>query len=132
MKIRPYEEARDRALFEQWMHDDPFHQHTCPEAWLRPEGRMFNVLCDDEGEAIIFLSFEKVLRMNCQFNPAKTRENVKRTGDGLKFLNVWIREIARKEGFRSVIFNSISERLIKFCHRHLNFWPAAHEFIKQL
>jgi hypothetical protein len=114
MQIRPYDEACDRALFEQWMKSDPFHQHTNPEAFLRPEGRQSAVLEDDEGP-ILFMRYEKVLRLNFQFNPERSRKNIKRTGDGLQWLNQWLGQVCREEGLRPVIFNSVSQKLIAGC-----------------
>ena len=131
MQIRPYDEARDRALFEQWMKSDPFHWHTSPESFLRPEGRQFLVLEDDDG-VVLFMRVEKIVRLDFQFNPERDRRNIKRTGDGLQWLNIWLGQVCRKEGFRSVIFNSVSEKLIAFCKKRLGFRPAINEFIKSL
>jgi hypothetical protein len=113
----------DRPLLQQWISEDEDHKDTTtPDFWLSPEN-LSHVYEDDKGP-VLFLKMSKVLRLDIQFdNKAKVR-NAKVILAGFPALE----ELARKAGFREIVFCSKSKGLVGLLQRCFGFQPEPTEY----
>jgi hypothetical protein len=120
---------QDRTKLEEWILADPDHSRKSkPDFWLpaeKPDGTARLVMEDALGPAL-FVRGEKVLRLHIQFPPEKWR-NAKSL---VQFIPL-IEADARKHGFTEIIWESVSEPLIKFTEQ-FGYHRSPNEIVKSL
>jgi hypothetical protein len=122
VKIRPAAE-KDRPLLEQWIAEDEDHSGTTTaDFWLSPDS-LSHVYEDDKG-TVLFLKMSKVLRLDIQFDSRAKLRNAKTILAGFPALE----ELARKAGFREIVFCSKSQGLTGFLQRAFGFQPEPTEY----
>jgi hypothetical protein len=105
----------DRPQIESWIAAEPSHASNTFD-WYNEAGTK-SVVFEDESGAVLVAKFTPCLRIDIDFNPTADRVRV---GGALAQGLAEIVPIARKQGFREFVFESLSEKLSAFCG-HLGF-----------
>lgn len=125
MKIRPiFDDEPDRDLLTSWILLDPehkakgmtadffFHEHTLGLMFEDAHGPIFAVRLDPENAGRV--------RLHIQFAPAQTLRSARTLNEGFPVVLAHI----RKANAHWLIFDSVTEKLRKFCVDHFGFRPV--------
>jgi hypothetical protein len=94
---------------------EPTHHHTA-DFYFEP-GTESHIIEDDGQPILIFRLNAKVIRVDIDFDPERQTS----TGKALIQYFPAVASAAKKKDFRQLIFDSTSQRLIKFCEKRFNF-----------
>ena len=126
----------DAELLDSWIAADPRHAgRITAEQWLRPadaEGKPLrgfeNLAAVDAAGTLLFLRCKNAMRIDIQFAPGVEEKAAGRTARALFTGVPTMAALARERGYREMIFESQSERLIAFLTR-MGFKASANEYI---
>ena len=128
MEYRIPSEEVDLEQLKKWVEQDPFHRHSLTaNHWLpafdetgQPEkGVQHLAVCDEKG-VVFYLRMSNVMRVEVQFPPAGDEERVKK---GLREAFSAVYVMAKKRGYKEMMFDSVSQHLIRFFSK-LGFNPV--------
>lgn len=123
MNIRPATEA-DVPMIQEWIGHDPEHQGIAPEFFCESiPGKAEAMIFEDSIGPIFNVKLERVLRVHIQFDAGETLRTAKVLSQGFQ----WLLERAQNCGYSEVIFDSVSEPLIRFCEKRFHFERSPHE-----
>ena len=122
----------DAPLLDSWIAADPWHAgRITAEQWLAPKGQngellkgFENLRAVDAAGTLLFLRCKNAMRIDIQFAPGVERRTAHALATGVPEM----RKLARGRGYRELIFESRSERLIRFMRR-MGFEASPNEFI---
>jgi hypothetical protein len=105
----------DKALLTEWIAAEPVHASNTP-SFYQEDGTK-SVMYEDEEGAVFCVKYTPALVVDIEFNPNASRKRIR------DIFTQGFPEVAanaKSQGFKQLVFASISERLIAFC-RSLGF-----------
>ena len=126
----------DAPLLDSWIAADPWHAgRITAEQWLAPKGQngellkgFENLAAVDAAGTLLFLRCKNAMRIDIQFAPGVEEKAAGRTARALFTGVPTMAALARERGYRELIFESRSERLIAFLKR-MGFVGSPDEFV---
>lgn len=115
----------DRETVTKWLLKDEYHKHLTPEFFLVQEPNTELMCFHDERGPVLFVKLERALRVYIQFDHDEKVRNAKMLVEGFP----WLKQMAKSSGFRQVIFDSVSGKLVNFCMKRLGFRKSPDEFV---
>lgn len=121
--------AEDHAeLLRAWIAADPDHAgRTTAAAWLAEKKGVQNLLVVDREGALLFLRCSNAMRLDMQFAPDARMRTARALQTGLP----WLADTFRGQGYRELIYESRSPRLVRFLER-IGFAEVSTEHVLQL
>jgi hypothetical protein len=118
--LRPIAESDREHLTAAIARDRQHRDTVTPEFFLKPEAGMESMVLVSHDETMFYFMMERALRLHIQFCVTSDAEKNKQAmSDGF----LWLREMAKANGFRQLIFDSKFPPLIRFCER-FGFKPS--------
>lgn len=111
-------------MLEQWISSEPAHQNNIFEWYQAGKTMVFE---DDLGPVFV-ARFAPVIRIDMEFPPDIDKERIRAM---LTSEFPGVARGAKEQGFKELVFNSVSKSLIAFC-RAFGFEPCPDEFRKEL
>jgi hypothetical protein len=102
---------QDRELLTEWILAEPSHKSTA-EFYYEPKTK--SVLYSDEEGPVCVVRYSSALRLDMDFAPGISKERIK---EAMKSQLPEIAEQAKAQGFKELIFDSLSQPLIRFCEK---------------
>ncbi len=121
----------NREMLARWIDADVYHAGQNAEDWLRERPGVENMLVLDRKGPLFFLRCSNVMRTDIQFAPGESRELRVRIGMALKSGLPWLANESRKRGFREMIFESSSPKLVQFLET-MGFRSSETEYVLTL
>lgn len=120
-------EESDRGELEKEIDIDPWHEGdaSLKELFYDP-ACVSMAVGDNEGE-VFYLSIAKEARIRIQFKSGVSKDRIKKA---LEETNGWLPKFSREKGFKALVFDSVSDRLIWFMwklgfrSKPDNYWRA--------
>lgn len=109
MIIRTLESEDDKTLL-RWIEAEPSHTNNTPEFYH--EGGTKSVMYEDEEGEVFCVKYTPAIVIDMEFNPDADR---RRIGKALKEGFPEVAAQVKAQGFKQLIFNSVSQSLIAFC-----------------
>lgn len=109
MNIRPIEES-DRPLLTEWIAQEPDHKTNSFEFYQEPGSK--TVIYEDDFGPVLAVRYSSALRIDIDFSPTADKDRIREI---LKhgFPDVAVQ--AKQQGFKEIVFSSVSKPLIAFC-----------------
>lgn len=127
-KLQPARAEDHTPLLEEWIAADPDHAgRVDAAAWLASANGVQNLLCVDRAGPLLFLRCSNALRLDIQFSPGSERRTARTLRTGLP----WLAGEFRKQGYRELIYESRSPRLVRFLER-IGFRESSTEHVLAL
>lgn len=114
MTIRNVEE-KDKPMLAEWISKEHDHSETKPEFYFEPKTK--SVVYEDELGPVFAVRYSSSLRLDMEFNPDADKQRIR---DLMKSGFPDVIQQAAAQGFKEIVFSSLSKRLIAFC-RMLGF-----------
>ena len=114
-------------LLEEWIAADPDHRGQTVAAWLEPQGGVQQLVAVDRSGPLMFIRCSNAMRLDIQFSPETRMRTALALKDGLPFLA----RMFRAQGYRELIYESGSPRLVDFLQR-LGFRESSTEHVMLL
>ena len=116
--MKPVSE-QDRSEVESWIAAEPTHANNTFEFYQQANTR--SLLYSDEEGPVLVVKFTPSLVMDAEFNPRASGKRIAAImSEGFPELE----RQAKEQGFRSIVYESVSEKLIKFCEKYMGFKPS--------
>jgi hypothetical protein len=99
----------DKNLLAEWIAKEPSHEHG-PDFYF--ESGTKSAIYEDEEGPVVVVRYSTALVLDMDFNPDAGKERIK------KIMREGFPEVAAgaaKQGFKHLIFDSLSKPLISFC-----------------
>jgi hypothetical protein len=109
-------------MIAAWMAADESHHAYSPDLFFKEDSETF-IFMDEQGP-ILIVNVARALRAFVQFAPNEAR----RTRVALPEAFGFVKKSAKEAGFRELIFDSVSKRVIAFCKKRLGFSEVQHDF----
>ena len=116
MIIRPVTE-NDRDLIAGWIAKEPSHQNSSFDFYMEP-GTTSVLYIDDAGPVFV-VRYSSALRIDIDF----ANVDKERIRQALKNEFPKVANQAKNQGFKEIVFNSVSKSLVAFC-RLLGFYSV--------
>ena len=107
----------DRPWIEGLIANEPLHTHTS-DFYFEP-GTEAHVVEDAKGPILIFRLNARVLEVDIDFDPNEKLRTARALMAGFPI----VRQAAKSKNMKAMIFNSNSEKLIRFCENNFGFRP---------
>ncbi|SRR5260370_28643810 len=113
---------QDRETIKKWLDADPVHRDlVTADFWLPSlnEDERKGTKCitvEDENGVAFFLRCENIMRVYVQFPPEEERDS-ERIKSALQRSFMFVAAGAKKLGYKSMIFDSVSKPLIRFFNK---------------
>jgi hypothetical protein len=108
MIIRPVEDS-DREMIAGWIAREPSHSASSPNFYFEP--RTTSLVYEDDRGPVCIARYSSALRVDMDFADVE-KERIRQA---LKNEFPAIANQAKDQGFREVIFDSVSKTLVGFC-----------------
>lgn len=116
--LRPLLDS-DKPIIKEWISRDPHHVDLNEEFFYRPDG--FAFAANDKLGPVLFLKIEpmdaQIVRIHVQFDNTQTRRNAV----ALARIFPDVCAAIRQANLRYLLFDSISDPLIRFCQKRFGF-----------
>jgi hypothetical protein len=106
---------KDKEMLKEWIAAEPDHSNSTPEFYYTPGTK--SVVYEDEQGPVCVVRYSSVLRLDMDFAPNIDKVRIK---EAMKSQLPEIVEQAKSQGFKEIVFDSVSKPLIKFC-QYLGF-----------
>lgn len=114
-RIRKLEDS-DKALLQKWINQEPYHIDVPVTTYTRSDSH--SMVIYDSGGPIAFLQLTPYpghfLWLWVQFDQNQSL----RTAKGFPQVIRFIKQVAKKQGFSEIRFNSKAGHLVRFCKKH--------------
>ncbi len=117
MIIRPVTDS-DREMIAGWIAREPAHKESTPDFYFQDNTK--SVIYEDNSGPIFIVRYSSALRIDMDFADVE-KERIRQA---LKNEFPSVATEAKNQGFREVVFNSLSKTLVAFC-RLMDFRSVA-------
>ena len=108
MNIRPVTDD-DREMIAGWIANEPAHKASRPDYYFEPGTK--SVIYEDTEGPIFVVRYSSALRVDIDFANVE-KERIRQA---LKNEFPAVAEQARSQGFKHIVFDSVSKTLVAFC-----------------
>jgi len=105
----------DKEQIAKWIEQDPNHAGLSSAGfWSDQIPGVEQIAVEDEFGAIFYVRKESIMRLHIQFAPEKDK---RRTAKAIDEFTKRISEVARKNNYRQIIFESVFRPLVRFLRK---------------
>ena len=108
MIIRPVTDD-DREMIAGWIANEPAHKASSPDYYFEPGTK--SVIYEDTEGPVFVVRYSSALRVDIDFANVE-KERIRQA---LKNEFPAVAEQARSQGFKHIVFDSVSKTLVAFC-----------------
>jgi len=99
----------DKPLLAEWIAAEPDHKYSTPEFYFEPQTKA--VIYEDESGPVFAVRYSSALRIDIEFSPTAGKDRIR---EALKTGFPDVAATAQAQGFKEMVFNSVSKTLIAF------------------